>query len=233
MRHRWRLVINLKNINKSYSQGGNQFHVLHDINLAIDAGEYVSIIGQSGSGKSTVINIIGFLDDQFEREYQFNDTQIQTLKRAELTPFRNASVGFIFQNFKLIRTMSVSDNIALPLLYAGEKRRQVQARIDEQLTRVGLPDVGDKLPTALSGGQQQRVSIARALVANPSFLIADEPTGALDSRTSAEIMQLFKELNDQGTTIILVTHDPNVAAATKRTVEILDGRIIADSEVSS
>ena len=129
--------------------------------------------------------------------------------------------------------MSVSDNIALPLLYAGEKRRQVQARIDEQLTRVGLPDVGDKLPTALSGGQQQRVSIARALVANPSFLIADEPTGALDSRTSAEIMQLFKELNDQGTTIILVTHDPNVAAATKRTVEILDGRIIADSEVSS
>ena len=129
--------------------------------------------------------------------------------------------------------MSVSDNMALPLLYAGEKRRQVQARIDEQLTRVGLPDVGDKLPTALSGGQQQRVSIARALVANPSFLIADEPTGALDSRTSAEIMQLFKELNDQGTTIILVTHDPNVAAATKRTVEILDGRIIADSEVSS
>ena len=127
----------------------------------------------------------------------------------------------------------MSDNIALPLLYAGEKRRQVQARIDEQLTRVGLPDVGDKLPTALSGGQQQRVSIARALVANPSFLIADEPTGALDSRTSAEIMQLFKELNDQGTTIILVTHDPNVAAATKRTVEILDGRIIADSEVSS
>ena len=109
----------------------------------------------------------------------------------------------------------------------------MQARIDEQLTRVGLPDVGDKLPTALSGGQQQRVSIARALVANPSFLIADEPTGALDSRTSAEIMQLFKELNDQGTTIILVTHDPNVAAATKRTVEILDGRIIADSEVSS
>ena len=176
---------------------------------------------------------MAFLDDQFEGEYQFNDTQIQTLKRAELTPFRNASVGFIFQNFKLIRTMSVSDNIALPLLYAGEKRRQVQARIDEQLTRVGLPDVGDKLPTALSGGQQQRVSIARALVANPSFLIADEPTGALDSRTSAEIMQLFKELNDQGTTIILVTHDPNVAAATKRTVEILDGRIIADSEVSS
>ena len=131
-------MINLKNINKSYSQGDNQFHVLHDINLAIDAGEYVSIIGQSGSGKSTLINIIGFLDDQFEGEYQFNDTQIQTLKRAELTPFRNASVGFIFQNFKLIRTMSVSDNIALPLLYAGEKRRQVQARIDEQLTRVGL-----------------------------------------------------------------------------------------------
>lgn len=225
-------MINLKNINKSYRQGDNHFHVLHDINLSIDAGEYVSIIGQSGSGKSTLINIIGFLDDQFEGEYQFNDTQIQTLKRAELTPFHNASVGFIFQNFKLIRTMSVSDNIALPLLYAGEKRRQVD-RIDEQLTRVGLPSAGDKLPTALSGGQQQRVSIARALVANPSFLIADEPTGALDSRTSAEIMQLFKELHDQGTTIILVTHDPNVAAATNRTVEILDGRIIADSEVSS
>ena len=188
-------MIELKNINKSYVQGTNSYHVLHDINLTIAQGEFLAIMGQSGSGKSTL----------------------------------NQNVGFVFQNFKLIQNISIAENVGLPLLYAGQKRAYIKERVREVLKAVGLAGYEDQLPKNLSGGQQQRVSIARAIVTKPKFLIADEPTGALDSETSKEIMALFKQLNhDNETTIIIVTHDPNVGAQADRLVYILDGRLTED-----
>ncbi len=224
-------MIRLENINKFYRQGDENFHVLHDINLNIDQGEFVGIMGESGSGKSTLINIIGFLDDQFEGRYDFYEHPIHDYTRAQFSKLRNENVGFVFQNFKLINTISVAENVSLPLLYAGQTRRYIKDRVSEVLAQVGLQGVEKKLPKNLSGGQQQRVSIARAIVAKPKFLIADEPTGALDSRTSQEIMNLFKKLNEENhTTIIMVTHDPKVGAQCERLVKILDGRIISDED---
>lgn len=223
-------MIRLENVNKYYRQGENQFHVLHDINLNIDQGELVAIVGESGSGKSTLINIIGFLDDDFSGTYFYENQPIHDYSRRDFSKLRNENVGFVFQNFKLIRNVSVADNIALPLLYAGQRRRDIQPRIHEVLDQVNLHGYEDQLPKNMSGGQQQRVSIARAIAAHPHFLIADEPTGALDTETSQEIMNLFKRLNqDEGTTVIMVTHDPHVAAQCERTVQILDGRITHDS----
>ena len=220
-------MIRLENINKYYQQGDSQFHVLHDINLNIDAGELVAIIGESGSGKSTLINIIGFLDDKFEGTYYYNDEPIHD--RKDFSKLRNENVGFVFQNFKLLRDVSVAENVALPLLYAGKKRAEIKERVSEVLSKVGLAGYENKLPKNMSGGQQQRVSIARAIATNPKFLIADEPTGALDTQTSQEIMNLFKELNREShTTIILVTHDPHVAEQCERVVTILDGHMIKD-----
>lgn len=225
-------MIRLEHVNKYYGQGATRFHVLHDINLQVAAGELMAIIGESGSGKSTLINIIGFLDDDFEGNYFYNDQAIHDYTRADFAKLRNQHVGFVFQNFKLIRDISIAENVILPLLYAGVSRRQAKKTAARVLSRVGLGGYDDKLPTELSGGQQQRVSIARAIIANPDFLIADEPTGALDTKTSQEIMDLFKQLNQtQHTTIIMVTHDPRVAEQCERVVKIIDGRIVDDRKV--
>ena len=225
-------MIRLEHVNKYYGQGATRFHVLHDINLQVAAGELMAIIGESGSGKSTLINIIGFLDDDFEGNYFYNDQAIHDYTRADFAKLRNQHVGFVFQNFKLIRDISIAENVILPLLYAGVGRLQAKKTAARVLSRVGLGGYDDKLPTELSGGQQQRVSIARAIIANPDFLIADEPTGALDTKTSQEIMDLFKQLNQtQHTTIIMVTHDPRVAEQCERVVKIIDGRIVDDRKV--
>ena len=227
-------MIRLEHVNKYYGQGATRFHVLHDINLQVAAGELMAIIGESGSGKSTLINIIGFLDDDFEGNYFYNDQAIHDYTRADFAKLRNQHVGFVFQNFKLIRDISIAENVILPLLYAGVGRRQAKKTAARGLSRVGLGGYDDKLPTELSGGQQQRVSIARAIIANPDFLIADEPTGALDTKTSQEIMDLFKQLNQtQHTTIIMVTHDPRVAEQCERVVKIIDGRIVDDRKVGA
>lgn len=225
-------MIRLEHVNKYYGQGATRFHVLHDINLQVAAGELMAIIGESGSGKSTLINIIGFLDDDFEGNYFYNDQAIHDYTRADFAKLRNQHVGFVFQNFKLIRDISIAENVILPLLYAGVGRRQAKKTAARVLSRVGLGGYDNKLPTELSGGQQQRVSIARAIIANPDFLIADEPTGALDTKTSQEIMDLFKQLNQtQHTTIIMVTHDPRIAEQCERVVKIIDGRIVDDRKV--
>ena len=227
-------MIRLEHVNKYYGQGATRFHVLHDINLQVAAGELLAIIGESGSGKSTLINIIGFLDDDFEGNYFYNDQAIHDYTRADFAKLRNQHVGFVFQNFKLIRDISIAENVILPLLYAGVGRRQAKKTAARVLSRVGLGGYDEKLPTELSGGQQQRVSIARAIIANPDFLIADEPTGALDTKTSQEIMDLFKQLNQtQHTTIIMVTHDPRVAEQCERVVKIIDGRIVDDRKVGA
>lgn len=223
-------MIKLTNINKYYRQGDHRFHVLHDINLSVDQGELVAIIGESGSGKSTLINIIGFLDDDFSGTYFYEDHPIHDYTRKQFSHLRNQNVGFVLQNFKLIREATVAENVALPLLYAGKRRREIGDRVTAVLDQVGLHGYEDQLPQNMSGGQQQRVSIARAIVGHPHFLIADEPTGALDTETSQEIMNLFKRLNrDEGTTIIMVTHDPHVAAQCERVVKIIDGRVVSDS----
>ncbi|HJE26923.1 ABC transporter ATP-binding protein [Limosilactobacillus pontis] len=223
-------MIKLTNINKYYRQGDHRFHVLHDINLSVDQGELVAIIGESGSGKSTLINIIGFLDDDFSGTYFYEDHPIHDYTRKQFSHLRNQNVGFVFQNFKLIREATVAENVALPLLYAGKRRREIGDQVTAVLDQVGLHGYEDQLPQNMSGGQQQRVSIARAIVGHPHFLIADEPTGALDTETSQEIMNLFKRLNrDEGTTIIMVTHDPHVAAQCERVVKIIDGRVVSDS----
>lgn len=224
-------MIKLEQINKYYRQGDHRFHVLHDISLTIDEGELVSIIGESGSGKSTLINIIGFLDDDFEGRYFYQDQPIHDLSRKQFSRLRNQNVGFVFQNFKLINQLTVAENVALPLLYAGKRRREIQSRVAAVLKQVGLAGFEKQYPRNMSGGQQQRVSIARAISSRPHFLIADEPTGALDTKTSQEIMNLFVRLNRHaGTTIIMVTHDPRVAAQCDRTVQILDGRVTSDSK---
>lgn len=224
-------MIKLTNINKYYRQGDHRFHVLHDINLTVDQGEFVAIIGESGSGKSTLINIIGFLDDDFTGTYFYEGQPIHNYTRKQFSRLRNQNVGFVFQNFKLIREATVAENVALPLLYAGNRRREINDRVTAVLDQVGLHGYEDQLPQNMSGGQQQRVSIARAIIGYPHFLIADEPTGALDTETSQEIMDLFKRLNqDEGTTIIMVTHDPHVAAQCERVVKIIDGRVVSDSQ---
>lgn len=224
-------MINLQSVSKKYRQGNDNYQVLFDVNLSIEAGEFVAIMGPSGSGKSTLINIIGFLDQHFDGRYLFNDLEVNQLDRKQHAKLRNQSVGFVFQNFKLITNQSVGENVGLPLLYTGMKRRDILKRVDDVLARVGLPDSANKLPKNLSGGQQQRVAIARAIIAKPKFLVADEPTGALDSTTSAEIITLFKELNQEGTTIIMVTHDEQVAQEANRLITIFDGRINSDQEV--
>lgn len=224
-------MINLQSVKKKYRQGNEDYQVLFDVNLSIASGEFVAIMGPSGSGKSTLINIIGFLDQHFDGQYVFNDLEVSRLDRKQHAKLRNQSVGFVFQNFKLITNQSVGENVGLPLLYTGMKRRDILKRVDDVLARVGLPGSANKLPKNLSGGQQQRVAIARAIIAKPKFLVADEPTGALDSTTSAEIITLFKELNQEGTTVIMVTHDEQVAQEANRLITILDGRINSDQEV--
>ena len=227
------MLIELKSVNKYYQNGAQNFHVLRDINLTIDRGEFLSIMGPSGAGKTSLINLIGFIDRQYEGEYLFNGDSYQKASDNTLARIRNRSVGFVFQNFKLIGNNTILENVELPLLYGGMTKRAAKPVVEQALIRVGLPNSSQKVPSELSGGQQQRVAIARALVHQPKFIIADEPTGALDTKTSAEIMQIFRDLNrNEGTTIVLVTHDPQVSLYGDRLIKILDGAITADEEVT-
>ena len=221
-------MIKLEHVYKYYETGDTQLTVLEDVNFSIAAGEFVAIMGPSVSGKSTLINLLGFIDRHFDGRYLFNGREIGDFKDEELSEIRNRSVGFVFQNFSLIENLSVAENVELPLLYKGAKHNETQKKVKDALKRVGLSEKLDQLPKQLSGGQQQRVAIARALINQPNFIIADEPTGALDTHTTDEIMQLFKQLNDEGVTIILVTHDPETVVYCDRLLKIRDGKMIEE-----
>ena len=222
-------MISLVNVNKYYKNDEESLHVLKNINLAIAPGEMIAIMGPSGSGKSTLINLLGFIDKQFEGQYLFEGKTLLTSSDETLSKIRNQTVGFVFQNFSLIENNTVFENVELPLLYNGYKFHQTEEKVMAVLKKVGLADKADKHLKQLSGGQQQRVAIARALSNQPKFLIADEPTGALDSHTSEEIMKLFVDLNTQDqVTIILVTHNPDMVPYCSRLISIRDGEIIED-----
>nr|WP_319215391.1 ABC transporter ATP-binding protein [uncultured Trichococcus sp.] len=222
-------MISLVNVNKYYKNDEESLHVLKNINLAIAPGEMIAIMGPSGSGKSTLINLLGFIDKQFEGQYLFEGKTLLTSSDEILSKIRNRTVGFVFQNFSLIENNTVFENVELPLLYNGYKFHQTEEKVMAVLKKVGLADKADKHLKQLSGGQQQRVAIARALINQPKFLIADEPTGALDSHTSEEIMKLFVDLNTQDqVTIILVTHNPDMVPYCSRLISIRDGEIIED-----
>ncbi|MGV3244814.1 ABC transporter ATP-binding protein [Staphylococcus sp. 11261D007BR] len=219
-------MIELVDINRHFKNGNETNHILKDINLRIDQGEFVAIMGPSGSGKSTLINILGFIDRGYDGAYYFNGDNYQEQSDNELAEIRNRTVGFVFQNFKLIQNNTILENVSIPLLYSGVSSSDRKQRVMDMLHKVGLFDKEQLIPNKLSGGQQQRVAIARAIVNQPKFIIADEPTGALDSETSKDIMELFLQLNkEQGTTMIIVTHDPKVAEQADRVIHILDGRV--------
>lgn len=224
-------MIEIKDLHKSYKMGSNSLHVLKGINFNVAEGELVSIMGSSGSGKSTLLNILGMLDEADTGTYTLDGVPIRNLNEKIAARYRNKFLGFIFQSFNLISYKSALDNVALPLYYQGIKRKE---RIDtamNYLEKVGLADGSGHLPNELSGGQKQRVAIARALASNPKVLLADEPTGALDSKTSYEVMDLIQGINDEGRTILIVTHEPDIAQMTKRIVNLKDGVIIDDTLV--
>lgn len=222
-------MIKIENLHKSYRSGANALHVLKGLNLNIEEGELVAIMGSSGSGKSTLLNILGILDEPDEGSYILDGVPIKNLTEKRAANYRNKFLGFIFQSFNLINYKSALDNVALPLYYQGMKRKERMERAMSYLEKVGLADWATHLPNQLSGGQNQRVAIARALASDPKVLLADEPTGALDSKTSYEIMNLIQEINDEGKTILIVTHEPDIAYMTKRIVNLKDGIIISDT----
>lgn len=221
------LMITLNKINKTYP-GLVPLHVLKDVSMHIEKGEFVSIMGASGSGKSTLLNIIGILDSYDSGDYTLNNTPIKNLSENRAAELRNKLIGFVFQSFNLINYKNALENVALPLFYQGISRKKRNMLAMEQLERMGLGDRAHHLPGELSGGQKQRVAIARALVTQPSIILADEPTGALDSHTSHEVMDVFKQLNNEGMTTVIVTHDPGVGAATNRIIHLADGVIVPD-----
>jgi putative ABC transport system ATP-binding protein len=216
-------ILNMQNICKSYYMGEEELEVLHNIYLTIHSGEFLSILGPSGSGKSTMMNIIGCLDVPSAGKYFLSGNDIDDLDEIDLAKVRNKEIGFVFQSFQLLPRMTALENVELPLIYSGLPSSQRKKSAKAILERVGLSDKMRNLPNQLSGGQQQRVAIARALVTQPTILLADEPTGALDQKTGAQVMELFKELNNDGRTIIMITHDINIARNAKRVVNVLDG----------
>ena len=215
----------MEGINKYYQMGDELMHILRDINLTVERGEYLSVLGPSGSGKTTLMNIIGCLDTPTSGSYTLDGQVIEEMSEVELARIRSREIGFVFQNSQLLPRLSALRNVEMPLIYAGVAPRERRQRATRMLERVGLSDRMHHLPNQLSGGQQQRVAIARALVGNPSILLADEPTGALDQKTGKQVMALFRELNEEGHTVIMITHDMNIAANARRVVHIIDGEL--------
>lgn len=227
-------VIRVIGARKTYTMGSNQVHALRGVDLTVERGDMVAIMGASGSGKSTMMNLLGCLDTPTAGEYWLDGVKVNGLTKNELADIRNAKLGFVFQGFNLLARTSAIDNVELPLLYDRSGRKRDTRKIAAgALQRVGLAERMDHHPSELSGGQQQRVAIARALATEPAVLLADEPTGNLDSRTTLEVMSLFQELNDQGITIILVTHEPEVAQYARRVIEMRDGKIRRDVPVAN
>jgi putative ABC transport system ATP-binding protein len=225
-------MIRLHRLNKSYGTGERALHVLKDVELSIDEGEFVSIMGSSGSGKSTLLNVLGILDDYDSGEYLLADRLIRALPERVAAEYRNRFIGFVFQAFNLIAFKTALENVALPLYYQGVSRRVRNQRALEYLERVGLRERATHLPSELSGGERQRVAVARALITQPKLILADEPTGALDTETSYELMNLLEEINRGGITIVVVTHELDIAARTRRTIRFRDGRIV-ESEAAN
>ena len=225
-------VIRIRGLTKTYVMGTNEVHALAGIDLTIAKGEMVAVMGASGSGKSTMMNMLGCLDKPTDGSYELDGERVEVLDRNQLADLRNRRIGFVFQGFNLLARTSALENVELPMMYDRGRRRDVRAAAQQALARVGLADRASHLPNELSGGQQQRVAIARALVTEPALLLADEPTGNLDSRTSIEVLALFQELNDQGLTVVMVTHEDTIAHYAKRIVELQDGRVMRDEPVN-
>ena len=224
-------MLELKSLHKSYKMGSNYLHVLKGINFKVNEGELVAIMGSSGSGKSTLLNILGMLDSADKGSYFLDKIEIKNLDETKAAKYRNKFLGFVFQSFNLINYKNAVENVALPLYYRGISRKKRQTEALNFLQKVGLSNWSTHLPSELSGGQKQRVAIARALVSNPKVLLADEPTGALDSKTSNEVMSIIQKINNEGKTILVVTHEEEIAKMCKRVVKLKDGLIIEDKYI--
>ncbi|MDB9821547.1 ABC transporter ATP-binding protein [Flavobacteriaceae bacterium] len=225
-------MIQIKDLHKSYKMGSSSLHVLKGINLTVEEGELVAIMGSSGSGKSTLLNIIGMLDLLDDGSYKLDNVLIKDLDETKAAKYRNKFLGFIFQSFNLINYKTAVENVSLPLYYQGMKRAERQEKALKYLTSVGLLDWATHLPSELSGGQKQRVAIARAMASEPKLLLADEPTGALDTQTSNEVMDLIQKINQEGKTILVVTHEEDIAQMCKRIIRLKDGVIVEDTKVN-